>query len=278
MENFTQQAFEKFIKDEITQLAAALAFYVAFSFAPLVIIFYSLAGTLSYNTVEVFGEQIKLYLGAQAQELFQTVVLHSKLNDLETNTIGGILGILSLLFSASLIFDELRLALNRIFEIKVENIKKPFCEKIKTFLKERLTAIGMVLSFNLLIIFSLLASSTILGAINIDNKGLILLLTAFSSWLFYILAFTLMLHFVPVQRQSWKTSLNGGVLIAFLFLVGKELIGVYIGKTAVGTAYGAAGSAIVLLAWIYYSAMVIFLGAEMTYVVNNNKKGGSVLQ
>jgi membrane protein len=272
MENITQQAFEKFIKDDITQLAAALAFYVAFSYSPLVIIFYSLAATLSYNTVEVFGEQIKIYLGVQAQELFQTVVLYSKSNDLETNIIGRILGIISVLFSASLIFDELRLALNRIFEVKVENIQKPFQKKLKNFLKERLTAIGMVLSFNLLIIFSLLASSTILGAVNIDNKGFILLLTALTSWLFYILAFTLMLHFVPVQHQRWKASLHGGILIAFLFLVGKELIGIYIGKTAVGTAYGAAGSVIVLLVWIYYSAMVIFLGAEMTYVVNHNKK------
>lgn len=268
---FVVSVVENFLSDEVPSLAAALAFYLTLSFAPLAILFIAIGGLLEPEVVVNFGRQIGSLAGAGARDLFEEVVKNSK-DQSEWSIFGRTIGFVSLAISASVIFGELRRALNRIFDIKTDEGELNFKKAAIGFFKQRLAHIGLVLSFLILLSVSLIASSALSVKEFTDQKFLAYLFNLSSAWLFFGLIFTLMIRFVPDVRQDWSSSVHGGMVIATLFLIGKELIGLYLGQSEIGSLYGAAGSGIVFLAWIYYSATVIFLGAEASFVASKQRR------
>ena len=183
--------------------------------------------------------------------------------------LGTALGLASLCFGASGVFGELRAALNTIWDVPAAN-----SSGIVTLLRERFFSFGMVLSIGFLLMVSLVASAT-LAALGKYFAGFLPLpeavLTVFNfavSFVGIAVLFGLIFRFVPaapLEAIRWKNIWLGSLMTALFFTAGKTLIGLYLGKASVGSSYGAAGSVIVLIVWVYYSAQLFYFGAEFTH-------------
>ena len=262
--SFLARFFEKFFKDETTTLAASLAFYTALSLAPLLILFVAASSYLSGDLERQFVGQTRGLVGNDATQIVQTVV-ESAQSRADLTSLAGLVGTATLLLSASLIFGQLRTALNRIFDVQPPDLGLTgYSAVIVQFLRERLMHVGFALVCILGMIASLLASSILSSSLTMPSRTTARILSVGGSFAFYVLLFTTMFRFLPDRRQSWRTALLGGVLTAIGFEIGKEIIAFYLGRTAVGSAYGTAGSLIALLIWVYYSALITFVGAQVS--------------
>jgi membrane protein len=247
--------FDKFVEDETTTLSASLAFYTALSMAPLLIIFVALTSRVSPSLQETFLLEAQELIGEEGATSLDMIIDAAKARS-DLSTIAGWLGAVTLLISASLVFGELRFALNKIFHCrKNENADSSFVSIVFSFLKERLLHIGLTLSFLITMIVSVVAASF---------KSDYALLNFFVSFIFSNIFFSSIFRFMPYPRTPWLQALLGGIVTAALFVLGKELIGLYLGKSAVGSAYGAAGSVVVLMVWIYYSTLITLVGAQLS--------------
>lgn len=264
---FLSEMFDRFFALETTRMAAALAFYIALSFAPLILLFISVSALFTPGLENVFAEQIESLAGPAAHTMFREVVSHAQDNP-KASSISGMIGLAWLMFSASFVFGELRADLNKIFDCREPQKDASFRRLAVHFIKDQLSHVGLVLSFIFLLLVSLIASSVV-NALNPSQERTIAgIVNLFTSFGVYVVAFTLMLRYVPNVRQPWRRSWRGGLLIAVLFTIGKELIGFYIGRSAIGSTYGATGTAIVFLAWIYYSATIVFFGAQASELLS----------
>ena len=123
---------------------------------------------------------------------------------------------------------------------------------------------GFAFAFLFIMIVSLIVSTALSATLYSDDAAFKALLNVFISVSFYGGLFTLLFHFVPLRHLTWKRSTQAGLMTSLMFVGGKELIGVYLGNSALNSSYGAAGSLVVLLGWVYYSALIIFIGAHCT--------------
>lgn len=263
MARFISSFYTKFSQDETTTLAASLAFYTALSLAPLVILFVAIAARLDDQLITEFLNNANGLVGQEAAQALQ-IVIDSAKSRADLTSLAGILGAATLLISGSLIFGQLQTALNRIFEVKPQDAGTTGFAIIWEFLRERLTHIGLALLGIFCLIISLLASSFLSATFQPTHRNFAFLVNIVSSFLFFSGMFTLVFRYLPDRRQPWFSATQGGVLTAGLFVVGKEIIGLYLGKSAIGSAYGAAGSLIVLLVWVYYSTLITFVGAQVS--------------
>ncbi|MEZ0392227.1 MAG: YihY/virulence factor BrkB family protein [Pseudobdellovibrionaceae bacterium] len=260
--HFISSFFDRFQKDHTTTLASSLAYYTALSLAPLVILFVTLSSKLGSDLQSAFLSQVQGVVGADAAKTFEIVIQNAKERP-DLATASGIFGALTLLLSASLIFGEMKEALNLIFRNPTRTAPKG--SKLKGllhFLETRLFNASLALSFILIMIVSLIASSII--SANFSDQANWRWVNIGISYLSYIGIFSLIYRFLPSPHIPWKASFQGGLLTAFLFVVGKEVISLYLGRSALGSSYGAAGSIIVLLVWVYYSALITFAGAHVS--------------
>lgn len=267
---FMKSLFARFVRDQTTTYAASVAFYTSLSLAPILILFITLTSTMSPGFQDAFQYQVLALVGPDAAEAVRLIISNAKERP-DLASWSGVVGILTLLLSASLIFGELREAMNRIFQTYTPaKDDETFFDFAKTFIRDRLFHIGMALSFVFIMIVSLIFSSLLAATFQTDTT-LWKVVNILASFIFYVLMFALVFRYLPNCRTRWKASLRGGFLTAFLFVVGKELIGLYLGKSALGSAYGAAGSIIVLLVWVYYSALITFVGAHVSAMLPDPK-------
>lgn len=265
-----EKFFEKFFQDQTTSLAASLSFYTALSLAPLLILFVSIAARFSDELQRDFLREIHSLVGPEAAVAVEMVISSAKTRP-DLTSIASVFGVLTLLLSASLIFGELRAALNRIFDVKAVPPKfSGYLGVVWHAIVNRALHVGFALTFIFALIASLLVSSFISAAINSEVRSLASSLNIIISFAFYIGLFTFTFRYLPDRNQPWRVSFKGGTITAFLFVVGKELIGTYLGQSAVGSAYGAAGSIIVLLVWVYYSTLITFIGAQLSSLLAKN--------
>lgn len=250
------------------RLGAALAYYAIFSLAPLLLIFISIAGIV-FGRDAVRGEiytQIRAVAGVQSAGLIEGLLKSATMHK-TSGIIVSILGFVTLLLGASGVFVELRDDLNYIWEIPPSQESM-----IGGMLRYRLFAFGLVLGSGLLITASL-AVSIAISAIEKYALGLIMIpgflletanfvLTFIATAILFGLVYTI----VPQRRVPWKDVIVGSIVTAALFTTGKALVGLYLGRAGVGSLYGAAGSLVILLVWIYYSSQIFLFGAEFTHV------------
>lgn len=267
VKSFLSRFFDKFFKDDTTTLAASLAFYTALSLAPTLILFVAIAAHLSEELITELLNSTQNLVGADAAQAVQMVIEGAK-SRADLTSFAGLLGALTLLASASLIFGQLRTALNRIFEVPAPTAAAEDGLKgmIVLFLRERLAFILLAFVGVLSLIASLLASSVLSATVHTQDRWTAVTLNVGASTAFYALVFSLVFRYLPDARQPWPCALRGGVLTALMFEIGKELIAVYLGRSAVGSAYGAAGSLIVLLVWVYYSTLISLIGAQLSSI------------
>lgn len=261
--------FSQWRQDQASVMAAALAYYTVFSLAPLLIIVIAIAGA-------VFGEQaakgelvmqMQGLIGKEGAQLIQTAIENASQLDPSQGPIPTLINIILLLSGASVIFGQLQQSLNRIWKVE----PKPG-NGIIDFVRKRLLSFSMVLVIAFLLLVSLVIS-TILVILGNYLKALVPgftylwhLLNFFVSLGIVTLLFAMMFKILPDAKIAWKDVWMGAALTALLFDIGKFLLGLYLGKTSLASAYGAAGSLVIVLTWVFYSAQILFLGAEFTQV------------
>ncbi len=272
LKRFSNTFIDRFNRDRTTTLAASLAFYTALSLAPLLILFITLSAGLSPSVQRTFVLQTEALVGTDAAKAIEMIINSAKERPDLVST-SGLFGILTLLLSASLIFGEIRNALNQIFEISEETQEsESLMAGVWTFVKAKFLHVGFALSFIFIMIVSLVASSVISAAFQSDAASLVRIVNIIASLFSFIVLFTLLFHYLPNTRVAWKVAFQGGLITSLLFVVGKEFIGLYLGNSAIGSSYGAAGSVIVLLVWVYYSAMITFIGAHVSAILSQKSE------
>ncbi len=266
---FAENFFAKFSKDDTTTLAASLAFYTALSLAPLLILFVTISSQLNDHLQNNFVTEAQGLVGPDAAKTIEMIVDNAK-NRPDLTSFANIMGILTLLISASLIFGQLRMTLNRIFDAEPKSPKdESFLQMCWRYVHERFFHVGLALSFIFILIVSLLVSSMVSMMVHQSHQAFLIVAANILLNIFlYILLFTLLFRYMPDQHLPWKRAVQGGTLTSILFVVGKELIGLYLGNSALGSSYGAAGSVIVLLVWVYYSALITFVGAQVSWLLH----------
>jgi membrane protein len=266
---FIKEVFDKFIDDKAPKLGAALSFYTLFSFAPLLIIAISIAGAL-FGRDAARGElvgQIKDFLGVEGAVLVQTALKNAQYK--EQGVIAVIISLGTLIIGSTIVFVDLQESLDMVWKIK----PKPGRSFIKGLLKDRLRSFIIVIGTGLLLFISLL-SSTVISAINdyISEQFFALPVIYLQvsnlvvSLFVVFLLFMMIFKFLPDVHIEWKHVWVGALVTAVLFVLGKYLIGLYLTTSTLSSTYGAAGSLVVVLLWIYYSTQIFFLGAEFTQV------------
>ncbi len=262
-----KQTASDWIDDDASRLAASLAFYTLLSLAPLVIIAVAIAGILLGPEAargQVAGA-LSGVVGHEAAKGIQAVVANAK--STASGTIGTVIGAVTLFVGASGVFGELQFALNTIWEVRTKPGGGVLGE-----IKTRFFSFTMVLGVAFLLLVSLVLSAVLSAvgsffATSLPGGELFWQLLNFLISLAMVTGlFALIFKYVPDVEIEWSDVWIGAGMTALLFTIGKSLLGLYLGKASIGSSYGAAGSLVVLVVWVYYSAQILFLGAEFTQV------------
>ena len=262
-----KETFTEWQQDKASRLAAALAYYTIFSLSPLLVIAVAIAGA-------VFGEeaakgqivgQIEGLVGTEGATVIQTAIENASQPDV--SNVASWISIIVLFFGASGVFAQLQDALNTVWNVE----PKPG-GGIIGFITKRILSFSMVLVIGFLLLVSLVLSAA-LSALGNFNSNLLpefsyfwQILNQAISFGIIIVLFAMIYKYLPDVKISWSDVWIGAFITSLLFVIGKYALGLYLGRSSLGSTYGAAGSLIVLLAWVYYSAMILFFGAEFTQV------------
>ena len=260
--------YAEYSEDRVPRLAAALAYYTTFSLAPLLVVLIALAG-LIFGTEAVRGQlddQIRGLLGDDAakavQEMVQSASTHTS-----SGIVATVFSILALILGATGVFAELQDSLNTIWDVQ----PKPG-RGLRGLVQDRLLSFGMVLAIAFLLTVSLVVSTLIagVGAFVGGQAGALAPLWHAVDWAFSIAILTLLFaaifKWMPDAEIAWRDVWIGAGVTSVLFTIGKVMLGLYLGRSSTVSVYGAAGSLVVLLIWVYYSAQIFLLGAEFTKV------------
>jgi membrane protein len=261
------------------ELAAALSYYTLLSMAPLVLMVVAVAGLVFERTAveQKLVAEMRDLIGAAGAEVTQSVLRSAHNAEQEAWSLA--IGLVILLVGATTVFAQLQGTLNRIWRVD----GSAGASAIWSFLKERLLSIAMVLAIGFLLLVSLVVSATLAAvtdsARGIVGEGYIVIVGAntLSSLLVTTLLFALIFKVLPEADVTWDDVWFGAVATSVLFTLGKQVIGLYLGRTGVGSAYGAAGSLVVMTVWVYYASLILFFGAELTYFRSRRRRGSSTV-
>ena len=263
-----RKSVENFIGDDCPTMAAALSYYTTFSLPPLLILILLLVGMFvdPQDAQDALSSQLGGLMGAQAQQQVLTIIEQADRPG-ESRGLAGVLGIFALLFGATGVVGQLQKTMNTVWEVEPD----PEQGGIKNFVLKRVLSLGMILGIAFLLLVSL-AVSAILSAF---GDGLARLLPGVGETLLHVLNFGISLGVItllfaaifkvlPDAEVAWRDVWIGAIATGVLFVIGKFAIGFYLGQSNPGEAFGAAGSLAIVLIWVYYSAMILFFGAEFT--------------
>jgi membrane protein len=258
-----------FIEDEALGRGAAIAFYTVTSMAPLLLIVVAIAG-LVFGRDAAQGAitgQLAGLMGQQPAELLQQAVANA--SKPSSGLMASLIGVVTLIATASGAFGELQSALNLFWKAK------PKGGTVSRLLRARAASMGLVATLGFLLVVSLAVSAALTAFGNALNamlpfgQALMAALNAVISFVLITVLFAAIYKVLPDRELEWRDVLVGAAVTSLLFVIGKSLIGWYLGSSAVGSAYGAAGALIILLFWVYYSVQIFLLGAEFTKVYAN---------
>ena len=261
-----KQTFSAWNGHEVPRLGAALSFYMMLSLAPLVILVIAIASVAFGHPAaqDEIIRQVQGIMGAEGAKAVETIIEHGQN---PTGVFASVIGAITLLVGASGAFSELQSGLNKIWDVQPKA-----GSGVASLIKARLFSFGMVLGVGFLLLVSLVISAGLAALGKIFDEILPMpelvmhMIDFVVSFAGISALFALIFKYVPEAKIAWKDVWEGAIVTALLFTIGKSLIGLYLGKAAVGSAYGAAGSLIVVIVWVYYSAMIFFFGAEFVHV------------
>ena len=255
-------SFRGWNDDGASSMGAALAFYTLFSLAPLLLVALAVAGFFfdRGQAQHLLIGQLSQLLGERPAQGIETLLQAA--SDQSAAKTSAVLGFLTLLLGATTVFAELRTDLNRIWRCKAEQVNG-----VWDFIRTRLLSFGLVISIGFLLLVSLVVSAVLsaVGDLFLPGSALAARVTEFATSLVVLTAlFAMIYKFLPSRRVAWNDVWVGAAMTSLLFWIGKFAIGLYIAKTAVGSSFGAAGTVVVIIAWVYYSSLIFFFGAEFT--------------
>ena len=265
-----RRAVVAWIDDYAPSMGAALAFYTLFSLAPLLLIALSVAGmALGAEAArgELFG-QLRELLGPAGASAVESLLASAR--EPAGGIVGTIVGVVTLVIGATAVFGELRDALDRIWRAPADARRRP--PGVLGLLQGRLLSFGMVVALGFLLVVSLVASATVAAVTRHWSpevagwEPVAWVLDAALALLIVTTLFALVFKALPSVRVAWRDVWTGAAVTALLFTAGKVAIGLYIGRSGVASGFGAAGSLIAVLVWVYWSAQVFLLGAEFTWL------------
>ena len=264
-----KQTFQEWLQDKAPQLGAALAYYTVFSLAPLILVLLAIVGVVfRHDPAGVWNkltQQMSYFLDQSAVQVVQNIA--QKASQPGKSTIATIIGIALALFGATGVFGQLQDALNTIWGVKA----KPGAG-IWGFLRSRFFSFALVAGVCFLLLVSLGIESALKAFSHYVQSvlpgGIFVAITVYLTFDFavVVLLFAMIFKFLPDVKIQWRDVWIGAIMTAILFVVGKWLLGFYLGSGAAGSAYGAASSLITLLLWVYYSSQILLFGAEFTQV------------
>lgn len=274
MFNLLKDTFREWREDGANRLAAALAYYTTFSLAPLLVLVIAIAGLAGGREAARTQTmaQVEDLLGNEGREFVEGMI--ESASQPETGLAATVIGAVTLLFGALGVFGELQNSLNTIWEVKPKPATS-WVDGVKRFVLRRLLSFTMVLGIGFLLLASLIVSAAVsafgeyIGSRWPMADFWLNLINFVISFLVVTFLFGMIFKFLPEIKIPWKDVWLGAAVTSALFSLGKFLIGLYLGRSEVGSTFGAAGSLAILLIWIYYSAQILFFGAEFTQVYAN---------
>ncbi len=262
-----KETFQEWQEDNASRLAASLAYYTIISLAPLLIIVIAIAGAI-FGEEAARGEivqQIQGLVGIEGAKVIESAIENA--NKPDVGSFASTISLIVLFFGASGVFSELQEALNTVWNVKA----KPG-QNFWGFIRKRFLSFSAVLGIGFLLLVSLTVSAA-LAALNQYLSHLLPGIDLFWQLLNFIISlgvitllFALMFKYLPDVRIRWRDVWVGAFMTALLFSIGKTALGIYLGQSSFGSTYGAAGSLIAILVWVFYSAQILFFGAEFTQV------------
>jgi membrane protein len=262
-----------FIEDDALSKGAAIAFYTATSIAPILLIVVAIAGLAFGHEAAQNGivAQLSGLMGKESAEFLQSAIANAQ--DKSSGTWATLIGVVTVIVTASGVFGEMQSALNRIWKIDSDGTP------ISRLIRARAASLGLVVSLGFLMMVSLVVSAALtalgdyLNAVLPFGKVVLTILNGIASFLLISVLFAAIYKVLPDRPIRWRDVVVGSVVTSLLFTGGKSLIGWYIGSSAVASTYGAAGALIVILLWVYYSAQIFLLGAEFTKAYSDLRTG-----
>lgn len=262
------ETVKTFMDNNGLKLSASLAYYTLFSMAPLLLLVISLAGAFfGREAIEgnVFGELNGL-IGNEAAAQIQQIIKNMELSG--DTTLSLIIGAISLIIGATTVFGDIQDSVNKIWSVKA----KPEKGWLR-LLKNRLLSGSIIIGLGFLLIVTLIVNGAI-SALDYLIKGwlpdfsvvVLMILTALLNFLVLVLLFGVIYKVLPDAKIKWRDVRAGALFTAALFMLGRYVIGIYIDKADVGSPYGAAGSLVIILIWVYYSASILYISASFTKV------------
>jgi membrane protein len=263
-----KRTFLEFIEDDAIKLSAALSYYTIFALPPLLIIIITICGFFFGEeavTGQLYG-QINELVGNDAAKQIQEAIKNVQLSG--NNVFATIFGGLMLLIGASGVFAEIQSSINYIWGLRAKPNKG-----FKKFVQNRLMSFSMIVSVGFLMLVSLMVNTVL----DLLNSRLKIYFPESTVYFFYVinvvivlgsiaLLFAIIFRTLPDGNIKWKDAFIGAGCTSLLFMIGKFAIGFYLGNSTIGSVYGAAGSVILILVWVYYSAIILYFGAEFTKV------------
>ena len=267
-----KETVTRWTEDKASTMAAALAYYSLFSLAPLVLIAVAVAG-LAFGQQAAAGElyaQLAGIIGDTGALALQDIVANMN-QDQSGGVVATVIGVATLIFAATTVFAQLQESMNTIWKAS-----SPTTNGIVEFLRVRLLSFSMVLGIGFLLLVSLILSAVLAavgGYLGVYVPGSVAVgqvLNATLGLAVITLLFAMIYKLLPDTPVAWRDVWLGALVTSFLFTIGKAGIGFYLAKKSVTSSYGAAGSVVILMLWVYYSAMILYLGAEFTLVYSRH--------
>ncbi len=260
------------VKDDVLTLGAALAFYTALGMSPLLVLALWLATLVGEDVRQQLLAQIQSVVGAEGGQAVRAIVANAQARPGFGNA-AGLVSLATLLFSVSGVFGELQTDLNKLWDV----VPKPGSTGTWPWIRKRLLSLGTFVSVTFLLVVSLALSAIVSTAAARARTAVPGADVVWAAVTYVVslcvtgLVFTLIFEVLPDVRLPWRDAVIGGIVTAILFSIGRWAIALYLARSSLGSAYGAAGSLVVLLAWVYYASLVVFAGAEVTQVLSRRR-------
>lgn len=277
--NLLKTTFKEFIDDNVVKLSASLAYYTVFAIGPLIMVIISLTG-LFFDKEDITARlyyQIQLLVGKTGAEQIFSIVNNIQSQNSDA-TLFSTISIAILIFSATTVFADIQDSINYIWSIRA----KPKKGWLK-YIQNRLLSFSIIIGLGFLLMVSLLVN-TVTDALtdrlqrlfSEDMVDVFRIVNALILYVIVSLLFGVIYRVLPDAKIKWHDAMRGAWFTGALFLLGKFLIGYYLGSSTIGTTYGAAASVIIILSWVYYTSIILYFGAEFTKVYALKLGGGIV--
>lgn len=263
--SFAGALLRRFLDADLMTQSAALALYAILSLAPLLLLLVWLTSALLPGAQDAVMAQIAQLAGAEAEQVARTIVANAEARP-DTGSIAGWWSVALLFVGATAVFAQLQDALNQIFRTDATRLAGAMA-----WLRKRVFSLGLVFALGFLLLVSM-TITTLLQVAFARFEWMLPLMANIASWLVYAIGFALMYHYLPDRSVGWKRALQGGAITALLFVLGRAAIAWYLERADPGSAYGSMGTIVLGLVWIYYAALIVFIGALATAVMDERAK------